>query len=109
MTLFVLDTDHVTLFQRTHPRVVQRIRATPPESLAVTVVTVEEHAGMGGFGSAVLEALADAGLTVPVHCLGIPDRLVEHGDPDQQRAQMGLDREGIARAAREVAGRRTKS
>ena len=61
---------------------------------------------MGGFGSAVLEALAAAGVTVPTRCLAIPDGLVEHGNPGQQLAAMGLDRAGIARAARELAGRR---
>jgi 1-deoxy-D-xylulose-5-phosphate synthase len=64
------------------------------------VVTVEEAAGAGGFGSAVLEALAQAGVAVPVHCLAIPDRVIEHGDPTAIRAALGLDAEGIAHAAR---------
>jgi len=64
------------------------------------VVTVEEAACAGGFGSAVLEALAQAGVAVPVHCLAIPDRIVEHGDPAAIRAALGLDADGIARAAR---------
>jgi 1-deoxy-D-xylulose-5-phosphate synthase len=66
------------------------------------VVTVEEAAGAGGFGSAVLEALAQAGVAVPVHCLAIPDRIIEHGDPAAIRAALGLDAEGIARAARRL-------
>lgn len=66
------------------------------------VVTVEEHGVRGGFGSAVLEALAEAGLQRPVRCLGIPDRLVEHGNPADIRAELGLDAPGIARAARET-------
>jgi len=69
------------------------------------IVTVEEAAAAGGFGSAVLEALAEAGVTVPVHCLAIPDRVVEHGDPAAIRASFGLDAEGIARAARSLVGR----
>ncbi len=64
------------------------------------VVTVEEAAAAGGFGSAVLEALAEAGVAVPVHCLAIPDHIIEHGDPVAIRAALGLDAEGIARAAR---------
>ncbi len=64
------------------------------------VVTIEEAAAAGGFGSAVLEALAEAGVAVPVHCLAIPDRIIEHGDPVAIRAVLGLDAEGIARAAR---------
>jgi 1-deoxy-D-xylulose-5-phosphate synthase len=64
------------------------------------VVTVEEHAGMAGFGSAVLEALAEAGVQVPTRCLAIPDRLIEHGSPDEYQAELGLDSEGIAQAVR---------
>lgn len=43
MTLYILDTDHVSLFQREHPQVVVRIRETLPEQLAVTIITVEEQ------------------------------------------------------------------
>jgi len=64
------------------------------------LVTVEEHSGMGGFGTAVLELLAETRLTVPVRCLAIPDRVVEHGDPAAIRAQLGLDAPGIARAVK---------
>jgi 1-deoxy-D-xylulose-5-phosphate synthase len=71
------------------------------------VVTVEEHAGMGGFGSAVLELLAELGHTGPARCLAIPDVLIEHGDPDAQQHAIGLDAEGIARAVRELVGRAT--
>jgi 1-deoxy-D-xylulose-5-phosphate synthase len=63
------------------------------------LVSVEEHGGQGGFGGAVLEALAQAGLRLPVRCLGVPDRVVEHGDPAAQRAAFGLDPVGIERAA----------
>ncbi|MCX5739375.1 MAG: 1-deoxy-D-xylulose-5-phosphate synthase [Proteobacteria bacterium] len=66
------------------------------------VVTIEEAAAAGGFGSAVLESLAEAGVAVPVHCLAIPDRIIEHGDPVAIRAALGLDAEGIARAARRL-------
>jgi 1-deoxy-D-xylulose-5-phosphate synthase len=66
------------------------------------VLTVEEHVGMGGFGSAVLEALAEADVEVPVRRLSIPDELVEHGNPDQILQRLGLDAGGIARAAREL-------
>jgi 1-deoxy-D-xylulose-5-phosphate synthase len=62
------------------------------------LVTVEEHSGMGGFGGAVLEALAAAGAALPVRCLALPDQLVEHGDPVAQKRAFGLDAEGIARA-----------
>ncbi len=69
------------------------------------VVTIEEACAAGGFGSAVLEALAAAGVAVPVHCLAIPDHIIEHADPVAVRAALGLDAEGIARAARGLLGR----
>jgi len=60
------------------------------------VVTVEEAALAGGFGSAVLEAAADAGLnTSHVRRLGIPDHFVEHGERDELLVDLGLDVEGI--------------
>ncbi len=43
MNLYVLDTDHVSLFQRGHPHIVVKILATPPNFLAVTIITVEEQ------------------------------------------------------------------
>jgi len=71
------------------------------------LVTVEEASGMGGFGSAVLEALAQAGLSVPTRCLAIPDRLIEHGDPGRFRAALGLDGAGIAAAVLELLERKS--
>jgi 1-deoxy-D-xylulose-5-phosphate synthase len=68
------------------------------------VVTVEEGALMGGFGSAVLEAACDAGLnTGHIRRLGAPDRFVEHGDRAELLADLGLDEEGIAEACRQSA------
>jgi 1-deoxy-D-xylulose-5-phosphate synthase len=65
------------------------------------VVTVEENAAAGGAGSAVEELMAADGLAVPVLCLGLPDRFVEHGDHGQLLAECGLDAAGIARSVRE--------
>jgi len=59
------------------------------------IVTVEEGALMGGAGSAVLEALQDAGFQKPVLRLGVPDIFTEHGDPNLLLAQLGLDAKGI--------------
>jgi 1-deoxy-D-xylulose-5-phosphate synthase len=44
------------------------------------LVSVEEHAGMGGFGSAVLEALSAAQVHISTRCLAVPDKLIEHGE-----------------------------
>lgn len=57
----------------------------------VTVmVTFEDAVLMGGFGSAVLEALNEMGLDVPVVRIGWPDHFVEHGKVDQLRAANGV-------------------
>ena len=62
------------------------------------LVTVEEGALMGGAGSAVGEALAAAGVLKPLLQLGLPDKFIEHGDPAQLLALLGLNAEGIARS-----------
>jgi 1-deoxy-D-xylulose-5-phosphate synthase len=54
------------------------------------VVTFEEGCLAGGFGSAVLEALMEAGIAVPVTRLGVPDLLVEHATPDESKTDLGL-------------------
>jgi 1-deoxy-D-xylulose-5-phosphate synthase len=59
------------------------------------IVTVEEGCLMGGAGSAVQEALAAAGVQIPVLMLGLPDEFVEHGDPAKLLAICGLDAAGI--------------
>ncbi len=66
------------------------------------IVTVEEASLAGGFGATVLEVLAEEGVSTPTRCLGIPDRLIEHGDPKQIRREIDLDREGIAKAVRSL-------
>ncbi len=60
------------------------------------LVTLEDGAVMGGAGSAVLEALAAAGLATPLLQLGLPDVFIEHGDPVVLMALQGLDAPGIA-------------
>jgi 1-deoxy-D-xylulose-5-phosphate synthase len=60
------------------------------------LVTVEEGSVMGGAGSAVAEALAEAGIVKPVLHLGLPDRFIDHGDAGQLLAMCGLDAKGIA-------------
>jgi 1-deoxy-D-xylulose-5-phosphate synthase len=69
------------------------------------VVTVEEAALMAGFGSAVLEAAADAGVDAShMRRLGIPDAFIEHGERGELLADLGLDPRGIAVACRDLAG-----
>ncbi|MEO2023837.1 MAG: 1-deoxy-D-xylulose-5-phosphate synthase [Pirellulaceae bacterium] len=74
------------------------------------VITVEEAALMGGFGSAVLELANQAQLdTRYVQRLGIPDQFVEHGDREELLADLGLNDAGIIRACQEMAERRRLS
>jgi 1-deoxy-D-xylulose-5-phosphate synthase len=54
------------------------------------IVTFEDHVLMGGFGSAVMEALSDMQITVPVVRIGWPDKFIEHGKVEQLRARHGL-------------------
>ena len=70
------------------------------------IVTVEEGCIMGGAGSAVLECLAAAGITVPVLQLGLPDEFSEHGDPAKLLANYGLDAAGIEASIRQRFGSR---
>jgi 1-deoxy-D-xylulose-5-phosphate synthase len=64
------------------------------------IITVEENALQGGFGSAVLELLYDNGLQkVKIKRLGVPDRYIEHGSQSQLRKDVGIDAAGIAAAA----------
>ena len=54
------------------------------------VITLEEHVRIGGFGSAVLEALAEHDVRTPVSVLGLPDRFMEHGSADVLLDDCGL-------------------
>ena len=60
------------------------------------VATLEEGCLMGGFGSAVAEALLDNDILVPVKRFGVPDKLVDHAKPDESKADLGLSSSQIA-------------
>lgn len=66
------------------------------------VITVEDGCLQGGFGSAVLEFMVDQGYNARVKRLGIPDSLVEHGEPAELHHECGFDTEGIVSAVREL-------
>jgi 1-deoxy-D-xylulose-5-phosphate synthase len=57
---------------------------------AEILLTLEDHALAGGFGSAVLEELNRLGLSTPVVRIGWPDQFIEHGKPDELRKKYGL-------------------
>ncbi|MFW9260340.1 1-deoxy-D-xylulose-5-phosphate synthase [Nostoc sp. CALU 546] len=60
------------------------------------VVTLEEGCVMGGFGSAIAEALMDAEILVPVKRFGVPDVLVDHAEPNESKTELGLTSHQIA-------------
>ena len=66
------------------------------------VITVEDGCIMGGMGSAVLEFMADNGYNARLKRLGIPDRIVEHGEQIELHRECGFDPAGIAQATIEI-------
>jgi len=89
-------------------RFVKPIDTRLPEWIEASpwVVTVEENALQTGFGSAVLEAVNDAGVQGgTIRRLGLPDRFVEHGERGELLSDLGLDATGIMAACRVLAGR----
>ena len=67
------------------------------------IITIEENALMGGFGSAILEALADKGFSdVRVRRLGLPDRFIQHGSQQLLRKEVGLDVDSVVSACKEI-------
>lgn len=64
------------------------------------MVTAEENALAGGFGSAVLELLEAKGIRVPVKMIGAPDEFIGHGTQEELRAKHGLTSSAIEAAAR---------
>ncbi len=88
------------------PWSVVEVRSLPLSSQTIEalssgpLLTLEEATLSASFGSAVLEGLARLGRRIPVRCLGLPaDRFIRHGEANQQRQQLGLSAEGIARSA----------
>jgi len=66
------------------------------------VVVVEDGARVGGVGSAVGMALQDAGVDVPVRCLGLPDRFLDQGKRSEVLAEAGLTSQDISRSVVET-------
>jgi 1-deoxy-D-xylulose-5-phosphate synthase len=68
------------------------------------VVTAEDGVREGGVGDLIRDALQGhcTGRTMPcVDVLGLPVKFIPHGKPDRILAQLGLDADGLARAARD--------
>jgi len=72
------------------------------------VITVEDGTVKGGFGSAILEFMAEHGYKADIKIMGIPDRIVEHGKPAELQRESGYDAEAIKDTAREMMGERAE-
>ena len=68
------------------------------------IITLEDGTIVGGFGSAIIEFMADHGYSAKVIRLGIPDQFIEHGEQIQLHKECGYDPEGIAKAVRSLVG-----
>lgn len=66
------------------------------------VITVEDGCIMGGFGSAVLEFMADKGYAASVKRIGIPDEVIEHGEQIELHRETGMDPQSIADAVMQM-------
>jgi 1-deoxy-D-xylulose-5-phosphate synthase len=73
------------------------------------LITVEDHVIAGGFGSALIEFLADEGITdIAIRRLGVPDRFISHGTQEELRKLCGFDKDAIARAGLQMVRRGRK-
>jgi 1-deoxy-D-xylulose-5-phosphate synthase len=68
------------------------------------LITLEEHALDGGFGSAVAEYVSDRSLPISVERIGVTDTLVQHDSQDKQRALFGLTSQALAERIGRVLG-----
>src|SRR5262249_2642552 len=64
------------------------------------LVTAEDNVGSGGFGAAVLEALAPHGLAGKVRVVALPDRFLPHGKQAEILSEHGLDPDGLVQAVK---------
>ena len=81
---------HTSVINARFLRPLDETLLVPMASRIGRVVTMEEGCLSGGFGSAVLEALQDKDVLVPVLRLGIGDVMVDHASPDQSKETLGL-------------------
>lgn len=68
------------------------------------IVTVEDGTVVGGFGSAILEFMALHDYKPQITIMGIPDRVVEHGKPEELHRECGYDANAIAETVRTMMG-----
>jgi 1-deoxy-D-xylulose-5-phosphate synthase len=73
------------------------------------IVTVEENVVSGGFGSAVMEYLAELNIKdLSIKLIGLPDRFIEHGTQKNLRKMLGLDADSIAKECLALVGKKSR-
>lgn len=73
------------------------------------IVTLEDGCLQGGFGSAVLEFMVDNGYSSLVKRIGVPDAIIEHGEPQELYHECGMDASGIAISIKELVNSPSRS
>ncbi len=71
------------------------------------IITIEDGTIVGGFGSAILEFMADNGYNAEIIRLGVPDKFIEHGTLQELYHECGYDTESISQTIRKHASKRT--
>jgi 1-deoxy-D-xylulose-5-phosphate synthase len=89
--------------RRVHPLDGEAVRALV--SAHPCVVTVEDNALAGGFGSAILEFMSAEGLCRPIERVGLPDSFVCHGSLEMLRRDVGFAPEAIAKTVEDLVAR----
>jgi 1-deoxy-D-xylulose-5-phosphate synthase len=69
------------------------------------IITVEDGTIRGGFGSSIIEFMAENGYSSKIKILGIPDRFIEHGTPEDLYKECGIDTKGITNSVEEMLGK----
>lgn len=93
---------HVSLYDMFTVKPLDKEAVLEAAKTAGAIITVEEHSIVGGLGTAVLETLAEAGVSVPVRRLGIQDCFTESGSYEELVTAYGMDTASIMKAVREV-------
>jgi 1-deoxy-D-xylulose-5-phosphate synthase len=94
---------HVTIINSRFIKPLDKELIHPIAQKIGKIITIEENVLAGGFGSAILESLMDAGISgVKVERIGIPDTFVEHGSQLILRSRYGIDAPAIIRTAKQM-------
>ena len=69
------------------------------------IITVEDGTIQGGFGSAILEFMAENNYSSTVKLLGVPDKFIEHGTIEELYKECGIDTKGVVKSVLEMLGK----